>query len=133
VPAPEPTFQPAAGTLVDLPTIFSAGTRTALPEQTFPAAGMAITVSAKAASWDWSFEPGATQRFARPGGTYPNKDVTHTYRTTGPRTVTVVATWTGTYTVDRSAPRPITGNVQRSATVRVPVFESRSEPVSGPA
>jgi len=50
-----------------------------------------------------------------------------------PRTVTVVATWTGTYAVDGSAPRPITGNVRRSATVQVPVFESRSELVSGPA
>src|SRR5664280_1841924 len=88
--APSPSFQPPGGTLVNLPTIFDAGSGPASPAG-FDLAGLHITVTPKPLRWTWTFEPGVTQAATLPGGTYPNKDVTYTYRTTGPRAVTVTA------------------------------------------
>src|SRR5664280_1604684 len=90
LPAPSPSFQPPGGTLVNLPTIFDAGSGPASPAG-FDLAGLHITVTPKPLRWTWTFEPGVTQTANLPGGTYPNKDVTYTYRTTGPRAVTVTA------------------------------------------
>ena len=131
LPAPSPSFQPANGTLVNLPTIFDAGSRPA-PPAGFDLAGLHITVTPKPLRWTWTFEPGVTQTATLPGGTYPNKDVTYTYRTTGPRAVTVTAVWGATYRVNGGADQPVDGTVTRtSAPITVPVYEARSELVAG--
>ena len=131
LPAPSPSFQPASGTLVNLPTIFDAGSRPASPAG-FDLAGLHITVSPKPLRWTWTFEPGVTQTATLPGGTYPNKDVTYTYRTAGPRAVTVTAVWGATYRVNGGADQPVDGTVTRtSAPITVPVYEARSELVAG--
>ena len=131
LPTPNPSFQPPGGTLVNLPTIFDAGSRPA-PPAGFDLAGLHITVSPKPLRWTWTFEPGVTQTATLPGGTYPNKDVTYTYRTTGPRAVTVTAVWGATYRVNGGADQPVDGTVTRtSAPITVPVYEARSELVAG--
>jgi len=131
LPAPSPSFQPPGGTLVNLPTIFDAGSGPASPAG-FDLAGLHITVTPKPLRWTWTFEPGVTQTANLPGGTYPNKDVTYTYRTTGPRAVTVTAVWGATYRVNGGADQPVDGTVTRtSAPITVPVYEARSELVAG--
>jgi hypothetical protein len=131
LPAPSPSFQPPGGTLVNLPTIFDAGSGPASPAG-FDLAGLHITVTPKPLRWTWTFEPGVTQTATLPGGTYPNKDVTYTYRTTGPRAVTVAAVWGATYRVNGGADQPVDGTVTRtSAPITVPVYEARSELVAG--
>jgi hypothetical protein len=131
LPVPSPSFQPPGGTLVNLPTIFDAGSGPASPAS-FDLAGLHITVTPKPLRWTWTFEPGVTQTATLPGGTYPNKDVTYTYRTTGPRAVTVTAVWGATYRVNGGADQPVDGTVTRtSAPITVPVYEARSELVAG--
>lgn len=93
---------------------------------------MHIAVTATPLRWAWSFEPGVTQTVGKPGGGYPNKDVTYTYRTTGPRSVTVTAAWGATYRIDGGAQQTVdTTVVLTSAPITVPVYEARSELVAG--
>lgn len=129
LPAPGPSFQPADGAVVNQATIFSAGSPNG-QQATFDLGGVAVTVSATPAYWEWTFEPGVTMRFTSPGGPYPNKDVTYTYRSPGERTVTVTTVWTATYT-GPTGTAAVDGVVTRtSAPMRVPVYEARSELVS---
>lgn len=129
LPVPGPSFQPADGAIVNTATIFSAGSPGG-QDATFNLGGMTVTVSATPAYWEWTFEPGVTQRFTSPGGGYPNKDVTYTYHSPGTRTVTVTAVWTATYT-GPTGTADVTGTVSRtSPPIEVPVHEARSELIS---
>lgn len=129
LPAPDPSFQPADGAVVNQATIFSAGSPDG-QQATFNLGGVAVTVSAAPAYWEWSFEPGVTMRFTTPGGPYPDKGVTYTYRSPGERMVTVTTVWTATYT-GPTGTAAVDGVVSRtSAPMRVPVYEARSELVS---
>jgi hypothetical protein len=131
LPVPQPSFQPASGTLVNLPTIFDAGTVPTAPAG-FDLAGRHITVTASPQRWSWTFEPGATQTVTKPGGRYPNTDVTYTYASTGTRSVMVTAAWGATYRVDGGAAQVVDATVSRtSAPLSVPVLQARSELVAG--
>lgn len=131
LPLPSPSVQPADGALVNMPAIFSAGSGDPVTA-TLDLGGLAVTVTARPAYWDWAFEPGVTQRFYRPGGAYPDKDVTYTYRTTGHVRVTVTATWTATYRVGDGPEQPVVGAVRRAGPpLDVLVREARSELVEG--
>lgn len=129
LPSPRPSVQPVDGTVVNKAAIFSAGesgSRTA----TMSLGGLAVTVRAIPTSWTWTFEPGVSLSFDKPGGPYPNEDVTHIYRQPGTYDVTVAANWTGTFTVS-GATTAIAGSVSRlSAPLQVTVREAPAELVS---
>jgi hypothetical protein len=58
--------------------------------------------------------------------------VTYTYRTTGPRVVTVTAVWGATYRIDGGPPQTVDATVARSSSpITVPVYQARSELVAG--
>lgn len=129
LPVPGPSFQPANGAIVNEATIFSAGDG-AVQQATFDLGGVSVTVSARPAYWEWTFEPGVTKRFTSPGGQYPNKDVTYTYHSPGDRTVTVTAVWTATFT-GPAGTAAVAGTVSRtSPQMQVSVHEAPSELVS---
>jgi len=131
LPPPGPSFQPAAGGLVQLPTLFAAGQPGAIGPVSLDLGPYAIELEATA-TWMWDFGDGVEQRFTVPGGAWPDTSVSHTYRSPGGREVTVTTAWTGAYLLDGLGPFPITGPpVTQQATLAVPVREARSQLVAG--
>lgn len=130
VPRQEPGFQPAGGALVHLPTIFYAGQPSAT-SGSMRVLGLDVRIEATP-SWTWRFDAGVQHTTTRPGGPYPNKDVTHTYRTVGPREVVLVTEWQGRYELSGEGPYDIPEPVvQTSPPLVVPVYEARSQLVAG--
>lgn len=128
LPDAAPSFQPAQGGLVNLPTIFAAGEPEHMTTDPFQVMGFTVVVSATA-HWDWTFEPGATQGFDRPGGAYPNDDVSYTYASAGERRVSLTTTWDATFTIDGAGPYPVPGAAitKTVGPMAVPVRESHSQ------
>jgi hypothetical protein len=128
LPPQEPSFQPAAGALVNVPAIFAAGQPSSIGRETFDLAGFAVEVTA-GARWTWDFGDGARSTYERPGGPYPNLDVTHTYATSEDRVVVVTTTWDGTFLVDGLGPFVIGGQpvTQVSQPIALVVRGARSE------
>ena len=93
------TLQPGTGTtLVNVETIaFTDPT-----PQTFDITvlGVPVTVVARATAFSWSFEDGADPLVTTdPGAPWPEHTVSHVYRTTGARSITLTTEWTGTFRV----------------------------------
>jgi hypothetical protein len=131
LPKQHPSFQPAAGGLVNVPVVFAAGQAGDLDHPSFDLAGFRVTLDVKA-TWTWDFDDGAPQTFTKPGGAYPDTDVTHTYVTSQDRKVRVTTTWTGTFTVDDLGPFDITGAAvtQVSAPLALPIRQAPAELVA---
>lgn len=107
-PHPDASFQPSDGAIVNLPTIFAAGPGPDFAAPLQRIEGYDVTITATA-SYTWHFDDGVERTFSVPGGAYPDKSVTWTYRDRGPRAVTVTIGWTGTYTVDGGAALDVPG------------------------
>src|SRR3954447_256894 len=131
LPKQHPTFQPKAGGLVNVPVVFAAGQVARLADPTFDLAGFSVRLNVKA-SWTWNFDDGTPETFTKPGGAYPNLDVSHTYVTSDDRRVTVTTTWDGTFTVDDLGPFDITGAAvtQVSAPMDVPIHQAKGQLVA---
>ena len=127
LPTAQPSFQPADGAIVNLPTIFAANQPTAPGRTSFTLAGYAIEVEA-APTWAWDFGDGETMTTDNPGGVYPDKSVTHTYGTAAPHTVTLTTSWQGRFWIDGFGPIDLDGPpiTQTSGPVPVEVREARS-------
>jgi hypothetical protein len=130
LPDLQPSFQPAAGGLVNLPVIFAAGQPDA-----FQADGLALgpfDVDLRATpTWRWQFGDGALLDTDSPGGVWPDDSVAHTYREPGTAAVSVTTAWQGSFTIDGLGPFPISGPpVTQEATVEVPIREARSRLIS---
>lgn len=132
LPDAKPSFQPAQGGIVNLPTLFAANEPATMTTDTFDVLGVQVQVTATA-RWEWTFDDGVTQEFTKPGGPYPNDDVAYTYETTGARQVSVTTYWTAEYTVNGNGPFPVPGpEISKTAgPVTVPVREARSVLVGG--
>jgi hypothetical protein len=130
LPAQRPGFQPRVGALVQLPTIFYSG-QPAGVSGTTRVFGFDVEITAEP-TWTWRYEAGVTVSTALPGAPYPNKDVTHTYTTTGARTVGLTTTWRGAYTVADDPSRPIRTPVVQATTLPLRVYQARSELVAPP-
>ena len=103
LPDAAPSFQPAQGGLVNLPTIFAAGEPESVTTEPFQVLGFTVVVTATA-HWDWTFDRGVEQGFDKPGGAYPNDDVSYTYASAGDRDVSLTTTWDATFTIDGGGP-----------------------------
>lgn len=124
LPKPAPSYQPSEGALVNLPTIFASGQREGVEHDEFELFGMAVHVDAQP-SWRWDFGDGDVERTTKAGGRYPDTSVAHTYTGAGARTVTVHASWSGTFTVDGLGPFEVAGGpVTQNATLDVVVREA---------
>jgi hypothetical protein len=132
LPDAHPSFQPKAGGIVNLPTLFAAGEPKSLTTEAFDVLGFSIVVTAQA-RWVWTFDEGVTKAFAEPGGGYPDRSVAHTYDGPGARAVSVTTFWRAQFTVDGDGPFPVPGpELSKTAgPVQVGVREARSELIGG--
>jgi hypothetical protein len=132
LPDASPSFQPVEGGLVNLPTIFAAGEPESIRTEPFDVLGFEVVVTATA-RWEWTFEPGTTQEFTKPGGAYPDDSVSYTYDGAGARDVSVTTYWTASFTVDGQGPFAVPGpEISKTAgPIAVPVREARSQLVGG--
>jgi hypothetical protein len=132
LPDADPSFQPAAGGIVNLPTIFAAGEDGSFETPTFPVLGLPVKVTATA-RWVWTFDDGVTKSFTVPGGPYPDDSVSWTYATPGGRSVSVTTYWDGQFTVAGQGPYDVPGPAitKTAGPVAVPVREANSHLVGG--
>jgi hypothetical protein len=132
LPDANPSFQPAAGGIVNLPTIFSAGEPRTITPKPFDVMGFTVVVTADA-RWEWTFDSGVVKKCAVPGGSYPDTSVAHTYGDPGARQVSVTTYWRGQFTVDGEGPFQVPGpEISKTAgPIAVPVREARSELIGG--
>jgi hypothetical protein len=132
LPDASPSFQPRAGGIVNLPTVFSAGEPRTITTEPFDVLGFTVVVTARA-RWEWAFDEGVVQKFAKPGGAYPDMSVAYTYADPGGRQVTVTTYWRAEFTVNGEGPFQVPGaELSKTAgPIAVPVREARSELIGG--
>ncbi len=132
LPDASPSFQPRAGGIVNLPTVFSAGEPQTIRTDPFDVLGFTVVVTAKA-RWEWTFDTGVVQEFSKPGGAYPDMSVAYTYADPGGRQVTVTTYWRASFTVNGEGPFQVPGaELSKTAgPLAVPVREARSELIGG--
>ena len=132
LPDAAPSFQPAQGGVVNLPTIFAAGEPASIQTESFDVLGFTVVVTAKA-RWEWTFDHGVTKPFDKPGGAYPNDDVAYTYGDAGGRDVSVTTYWDASFTLDGDGPFQVPGaEISKTAgPITVPVRQAKSELVGG--
>ncbi len=132
LPDAAPSFQPAQGGVVNLPTIFAAGEPASIQTESFDVLGFTVVVTAKA-RWEWTFDNGVTKPFDKPGGAYPNDDVAYTYGDPGGRDVSVTTYWDASFTLDGDGPFQVPGaEISKTAgPITVPVRQAKSELVGG--
>lgn len=131
LPPQSPSYQPATGTLVNLPTVFAAGQPAAIGQKQFDLAGFTIVITASA-TWLWQFGDGTSGVFDSPGGPYPDMSVSHSYRAAGTPQVVLTTTWDGEFTVDGLGPFPVAGPpVTQSTPLQLTVREAHAQLVAG--
>jgi hypothetical protein len=132
LPDAHPSFQPKAGGIVNLPTLFAAGENATLRTEPFDVLGFTVVVTATA-RWEWTFEPGDTEGFAEPGGGYPDQSVSHTYAAPGERQVSLTTYWKARFTVNGEGPFAVPGPdlTKTAGPVVVAVRAAHSELVGG--
>jgi hypothetical protein len=132
LPSLDPSFQPAAGGLVNLPVLLAAGQPTAFRADGIRLGPFDVDLQASPI-WRWDFGDGAQLETTSAGGPWPDDSVAHTYRQGAVSLpVTVTTMWQGTFTVDGLGPYPIAGPpVSQQATVALPVRGARARLLSG--
>lgn len=132
LPDAAPSFQPAQGAVVNLPTIFAAGQSGQFRSEPFDVVGFRVVVTAQA-RWEWEFDRGVREGFAVPGGRYPDDSVSYTYTQPGQRAVSVTTYWRAWFTVDGQGPFAVPGPeiAKTAGPIRVPVREAHSVLVGG--
>ena len=121
------TTAPTPATLVNIDTVFSAGS--AEPQTFTPTLlGTRVTVIATPVRWVWTWGDGTTDAFDRPGDR-AKRDVTHDYRRSGDRQVSVLVEWRGTFRIgDDPTEYDIASSAfRRSLPVTVQVRQARSQ------
>ena len=147
-PAPTITTQPEERAVVGLATYFAANgpvTDSTTLDVVTAAGPATLRIEIAPTAYAWTFGDGATCDTATAGGPYDgggsvercDDRVAHLYGTPGERTVTLLATWNGTYTFDvgygQVGPLPIPGDgVAGSPAERtIGVREARAHLIGG--
>lgn len=132
LPDASPSFQPAQGGVVNLPTIFAANEPESITTESFDVLGFQVVVTATA-RWEWTFDDGVTEEFTKPGGRYPDDSVSWTYDEAGARDVSLTTYWKASFTVDGEGPFAVPGPeiTKTAGPLTVPVREARSVLVGG--
>jgi hypothetical protein len=132
LPDAHPSFQPRAGGIVNLATLFASGEDPRLRTEPFDVLGFTVVVTATA-RWVWTFDPGVSESFSVPGGGYPDQSVSHVYARSGPRQVSVLTSWRAQFTVNGEGPFAVPGPelTKTAGPFTVPVRSAHSELIGG--
>ena len=113
VPTSAIAYQPEFEPLVHVPVIFWCDLPTIFQSR-ISIIGEIIDVALRP-GFLWQWGDGESFSTAEPGAPYPHQSITHTYKQPGTYTVTLIATWNGTFK-HSGATRAITG------TIKIPSF-----------
>jgi hypothetical protein len=101
--------QPAAGTLVRIPTIFRTGQpATGIQGADLSVLGLDVRLTARV-RWHWVYGDGTVVWTSSPGGVWPTTSVSHVYLTAGRRSATVTSVWRAEFTVEGLGPFAVPG------------------------
>lgn len=106
VPGQDPSCEPGAGAVTQVPLVCTSGQGGATPVWNDSLLGLDVRIQTSPA-WTWDFDAGVRLVTNVPGGTYPDMSVSHTYRTPGARVIRVTTEWRGSYTADGLGPFPL--------------------------
>ena len=123
LPNGEIAFAPATNPVVHIPVIFWSN----LPgifHTNVTVIGEAIDVTLRP-SFLWSFGDGQFLITTDVGAPFPNKNITHVYEKPGVYTLTLVATWGGTW-VRNGVSRAITGQIRKVSTRTIQITTAQS-------
>lgn len=123
VPPLRPGAQPAQA-LVGVPVVLWSGHPRGWQSRVLDVVGHRVRVTARP-TWSWQFVDGEWQTAAVPGGRWPDRSLTHVFRTAGQRQIRVVARWSASYTVNGVGPLPVAEEVRQEAAVTLVVHEAR--------
>ena len=125
VPALDPSTQPRAGVVTQIPVNFISGHPPGLAPSEHRLLGQSIRLY-PSVRWSWEFGDGARLQASSPGEPYPGGLVRHAYRQSGSRVVQVRADWTGHFEIDGLGPFPVSGGIRQEAALEVSVGEGRA-------
>jgi hypothetical protein len=132
LPPLRPSAQPRGSAVVNVPAVFAAGQPPSIGRPVLALAGHQVVLAARA-TWQWRFGDGSSQVAARPGGPWPDVDVSHPYDRPGAYVVTVTTTWQGQFWVDGTGPFVIDGApVTQAATLDLPVRAAVAQLIAPP-
>jgi hypothetical protein len=122
---------PPSGIVTQLPVAFATGQPEGPMQWSEQLMGMRVLITARPHG-QWRFGDGATLQSDAPGGPHPSA-VEHTYRASGPRSVSLEVRWSATYTVAGLGPFTVSEPVMQEAALPLTVGEGRAllAPVRG--
>lgn len=130
IPTLRPGFDPPGGSLTSVPVIFWTGQPTSFKPPSFSLSGHSVSITANP-TWRWTWGDGASVWKSVAGGQYPNRQITHQYRSPGSYNVSVTAVWQAQYTVSGVGTFDVSGEILRqSRNLAVPVKSAQTVLVS---
>jgi len=131
VPGLRPAYQPDGRAVVGIPVILRTGQPRTLGTRELAVLGHDVLLTATA-SWVWRYGDGESEVTAYPGGVWPDRSVSHTYRRADTERVDVTTVWAATFRVDGLGPFAVTGDVVRQdATLVISVRPARAQLIVG--
>lgn len=123
-------LQPRGGAVTQLPAIFRTG-QPASFSRSDSLAGVSVRFKA-GARWRWTWGDGSQTDTTNPGGSWPNRSLTHTYRKDGHVKVMVRADWSAQFWVAEVGPFAVGGvPVQQHSQRVIKVRQARAVLVAG--
>ena len=123
-------FQPAAGAVTQIPTIFASGQPDHI-DRDDSMAGFNVRFHATP-TWIWNWGDGESTTTGKPGGAYPDMSVTHTYKRAGTVRVVLESRWAAQFWVAGAGPFSVSGPpVTQTATAALHVRQARAVLSSG--
>lgn len=119
-------FQPATRPVTQLPVIFRTGQVNKVA-RTDSIVGFSVRMRANVSRvWQWG--DSSSRKTTERGGRWPNKKLSHVYRTAGKKRVRVTALWRAEYSVSGGRWIQVPGApVSQSTSLVVPVLEARAQ------
>lgn len=115
---------PKQGAVTNLPLICQSGQSVEAVNWGIPIAGFTVAITT-APTWSWNFH-GSIRFTHEAGGPFPNRHISHTFSTSGPKTVEVVTRWNGYFSIDSLDPVPIERELLQESSIPVAIGQAKA-------